>query len=68
METVTDELQMELIDLQNNNDLSNKIHSVNIQKFYQNYLTFQKFLLLVTKAMQIMTFFGSTYMNNYFQQ
>ena len=61
METVPDELQMELIDLQSNTDLRNTFHSVNIQKFYQNYITFQKFPRLVTNTMQIMTFFGSTY-------
>lgn len=61
METVPDELQMELIDLQNNTDLRNKFQNVDIQKFYQNYMIFPQFPRLVTHAQQIMTLFGSTY-------
>lgn len=49
IETVPDELQMELMDLQNNTDLRNKFHNVNTQKFklkvfFQNHSIFEKFL------------------------
>lgn len=34
METVPDELKIELIDLQKNVDMKNKFHNMEIQKYY----------------------------------
>ena len=57
METVPDELQMELIDLQNDTDLRNKFQNVDIHNFYQNYMNLEKFPRLGAHAKQIMALF-----------
>jgi hypothetical protein len=56
VETVPDELQMELIDLQNDTDLRNKIQNVDIHNFYQKYINLKKFPGLGGHAMQIMKY------------
>jgi hypothetical protein len=61
VETVPDELQMELIDLQNDTDLRNKFQNVDMHSFYQKYISLEKFPRLGAHAKQIMTLFGSTY-------
>ena len=61
VETVPDELEMELIDLQNNTNLRNKFQWIEIHSFYKNYLDLEKFSLLGAHAMNIMTYFGSTH-------
>ena len=61
METVPDELQIELIDLQNDTNLRNKFQNVDMHNFYQNYMNFDKFLRLGAQAKQIMPLFGSIY-------
>jgi hypothetical protein len=53
VETVPDELQMELIDLQNDTDLRNKIQNVDIHNFYQKYINLKKFPRLGGHAMKI---------------
>ena len=61
VETVPDELQMQLIYLQNDTDLKNKFQNVEIHNFYQNYTNLEKIPRLGAHAKQIMTLFGSTY-------
>lgn len=53
METVSGELQMELIYLRKNMDLKNKFHTVDLQKFYQNCMDFKRKLRIATQGLQI---------------
>ena len=57
---VPDALQLELIDLQCDNTLKAKFHSVSIDKFYA-LLDKSKFVNLKKMAMKLLVLFGSTY-------
>ena len=69
METVPDELHMELIDLQNDTNVRNKFQNVVIHNFYQNYMNLEKFPRIGAHAKQIILLFGSTCLRtNYLPQ
>lgn len=61
VDTVPEDFQMEVIDMQNNTDLKNVFFSVNIENFYKSYVSPEKFPLLTKNAKQMMSLFGSTY-------
>ena len=46
VDTVPEDFQMEVIDMQNNTDLKNVFFSVNIENFYKSYVSPEKFPLL----------------------
>ena len=54
-------LQMELIELQSSNELKSRFREVTLLKFYQKYLTPQRFPSLVKHAKEAGVLFGSTY-------
>ena len=60
IDTVPENLQLELIDLQSNHTLKGLFHSVTLTEFY-NSLSLDEFLRLKNFAMKIFSIFGSTY-------
>lgn len=46
VDTVPEGFQMEVIDMQNNTDLKNVFFSVNIENFYESYVSPEKFPFL----------------------
>ncbi|XP_004213339.2 general transcription factor II-I repeat domain-containing protein 2-like [Hydra vulgaris] len=61
VETVRDEFQMELIELQNNKDLKDAYKDVELLKLYKKYMNIEVYPHLCKHAMKYFSLFGSTY-------
>ena len=60
-ETVRNEFQMELIELQNNKDLKEAYKEVELLEFYKKYMSIEVFPHLCRHAIKYFSLFGSTY-------
>ncbi|XP_012554783.2 general transcription factor II-I repeat domain-containing protein 2 [Hydra vulgaris] len=61
VETVRDEFQMELIELQNNKDLKDAYKDVELLELYKKYMNIEVYPHLCKHAMKYFSLFGSTY-------
>nr|XP_047129377.1 general transcription factor II-I repeat domain-containing protein 2A-like [Hydra vulgaris] len=61
VETVRDEFQMELIELQNNKDLKDAYKDVELLELYKKYMYIEVYPHLCKHAMKYFSLFGSTY-------
>ena len=67
VDTVTEELQMELVELQCDTIQKQKYADVEISEFY-TFLSRERFPKLLSAAARIIAMFGSTYVSNFFHQ
>ena len=63
VDTVHENHQMELVELQSSNELKSKFHAegVLLLEFYKKYLESKQYLNLITHAKKMTSMFGSTY-------
>ncbi|XP_065642160.1 general transcription factor II-I repeat domain-containing protein 2-like [Hydra vulgaris] len=61
VETLRDEFQMELIELQNNKDLKDAYKDVELLELYKKYMNIEVYPHLCKHAMKYFSLFGSTY-------
>lgn len=61
VEDVSENMQMEIIDLQNNKTLKKKYNNVELSIFYSKYIDTETYTNLWNNALKMMFLFGSTY-------